>query len=882
MAQETTAPEWSTDRLRTLFLDFFKEKGSLELPSSSLVPQDDPTVLLTTAGMQQMIPYMLGGREPPARRLCSVQKCFRTTDIDQVGNPRTLTFFEMLGNFSIGDYFKAEAIPWAWELLTRRLGLPRERLWATVHPSDAEAYELWRKTDLLPDHLHKLEDNWWGPPGASGPCGPDSEIYLDRGEALGCGRPDCAPGCDCDRYLEIWNLVFMQFFQDESGHRDDLPRKNIDTGMGLERLAAVMQDVPTVYETDGFRPILAKIEALTGHTYGADARNDYGMRVLADHSRAMTLLVSDGVFPSNEGRGYVLRRIVRRAVRYGRLLGLTGPFLGSLVDVVARVMGGRYTLLVSNRDSIQRVIGQEEERFSATLQSGLVLLERWIAEARARGETKLSGALLFKLYDTHGFPYELSTEILAEAGLSANEAEYRQALEEQRQRSRTATAFSHAAGAGLGASVEDAPATVFLGYRTTVAPGHIMALLDEAGKPRTSLKASEAGSIVLDETPFYAEGGGQVGDQGELRADGGVFVVEDTRSDGSGHTIHLGRVREGKLATGAVVEARVDAERRARTAKHHTVTHLLHKALRDVLGEHATQAGSLVNPRVARFDFANPGPMTPEQLRAVNEAINTQILRDLPVETTVVPYNEAIQGGVWALFGEKYGDDVRVVRVGDYSQELCGGTHVGRSGEIGSAYIASESGIGSGMRRVEVVAGPAALEWVQSRLAQLDRVASAVNAPPEAAADRVAALTAELQAARRELSKLQAASAKDRAEELAEAAESLDGLRVVAARVDAANQDALGETADQVRKRLGAGVVVLGAVIQDRPQFVAALTPEAVQAGLSAGTIVGRIAKVAGGGGGGKPDFARSGGKDATQLDAALALVPQLVREARS
>jgi alanyl-tRNA synthetase len=882
MSRETAALVWTTDRLRTVFLDFFKEKGSLELPSSSLVPQDDPTVLLTTAGMQQMIPYLLGRREPPARRLCSVQKCFRTTDIDQVGNPRTLTFFEMLGNFSIGDYFKAEAIPWAWELLTRRLELPRERLWATVHPTDEEARALWRQTDLLPDHLRELDDNWWGPPGASGPCGPDSEIYLDRGEALGCGRPECAPGCDCDRYLEIWNLVFMQYFQDEAGRREPLPQRNIDTGMGLERLAAVMQDVPTVYETDGFRRILDRIEQLTDQPYGAEPQRDYAMRVLADHSRAMTFLVADGVYPSNEGRGYVLRRIIRRAVRYGRVLGLSGAFLGSLVDVVAEIMGGRYPILTSNRDGIQRVVSQEEERFSATLQSGLALLERWIGEARARGETRLSGELLFKLYDTHGFPYELSTEILGEAGLDADDAQYRQALEAQRARSRAATAFSHAAGAGLSQSVEDAPPSVFLGYRTLVAPGRVLARLDGEGRATPRLAEGQPGSVVLDETPFYAEGGGQVGDQGELATDGSRFVVEDTRSDAGGHHLHVGRVAEGELVAGMIVEARVDAERRARTAKHHTVTHLLHKALRDVLGQHATQAGSLVNPRVARFDFANPGPLTPEQLRAVNEAINTQILRDLPVETTVAPYSEAVQGGVWALFGEKYGDEVRVVRVGDYSQELCGGTHVTRSGEIGSAYVASESGIGSGLRRVEVVAGPAALEWVQGRLAQLDRVASTVNAAPDAVAERVAALSAELQATRRELSRLQATAARGQAEELIDKAASVDGLRLVAARVEAPNPDALGETADQIRKKLGPGVVVLGAVIDERPHFVAALTPEAIQAGLSAGKLVGQIAKVAGGGGGGKPDFARAGGKDASQVDAALALVPELVRAARS
>ncbi|HWP29322.1 MAG TPA: alanine--tRNA ligase [Chloroflexota bacterium] len=872
--------QWSSERLRSLFVDFFKEKGSLEVPSSSLVPQDDPTVLLTTAGMQQFIPYMLGRREPPARRLVSVQKCFRTTDIDEVGNPRTLTFFEMLGNFSIGDYFKAEAIAWAWEFVTERLGLPRERLWVTVHPTDEEAAALWLDQGVPAERIRRLEDNWWGPPGLAGPCGPDSEIYIDRGPALGCGRPDCGPGCDCDRFLEIWNLVFMQYYQDEHGRREPLAQRNIDTGMGLERIAAVMQNVPTVYETDLFRPLLARITALTGQAYGADPRQDFSMRVLADHSRAMTFLVSDGVFPSNEGRGYVLRRIIRRAVRYGRLLGLTEPFLAPLVDVVCDLMGGRYPLLVSNRAEIQRVIAQEEARFLATLQSGLALLERWIAEARASGTPVLAGERLFRLYDTYGFPYELSVELLREAGLQADEAGYRRALEEQRARSRAAAGFGHAAGATLAASVADAPPTLFLGYTTTVAPGRVLALRTAAGLPCARLRTGERGAVVLDESPFYAEAGGQVGDQGELRGAEALFVVEDTQADEAGHILHLGYVAAGELATGMQVEARVDAERRARTARHHTVTHLLHKALREVLGPHAVQAGSLVSPRVARFDFANPGPVAPDQLREVERAINAQILRDLPVTTEIMPYAEAMQQGVWALFGEKYGDQVRVVRVGDYSQELCGGTHVHHSGEIGSAYIVSESGIGSGMRRVEVVAGPAALEWVASRLALLERIATTVGAPVDAAAERVQALTAELQAARRELSRLEAALANARAAELVETAQQVDGLRVVAARVEASSMDALGHTVDRVRGRLGPGVVVLGAVINSRPMFVASVSPEAQRRGLTAGALVGRVAAVTGGGGGGRPDFARAGGKDASQLDAALALVPELVRSA--
>ncbi len=882
MREQTTAPVWTSGRLRQLFIDFFKEKGSLEVPSSSLVPQDDPTVLLTTAGMQQMVPYMLGRREPPARRLCSVQKCFRTTDIDQVGNPRNLTFFEMLGNFSIGDYFKAEAIAWAWEFVTERLRLPRERIWVTVHPTDDEAAALWLAQGLPPERIGRLEDNWWGPPGAAGPCGPDSEIYVDRGEAFGCGRPDCAPGCDCDRFLEIWNLVFMQFFQDEDGSRRPLAQRNIDTGMGLERLAAVMQEVATVYETDLFRPILTRIEELAGGAYGADARRDYAMRVLADHSRAMTFLVSDGVQPGPEGRGYVLRRIIRRAVRYGRQLGLSGPFLGTLVDVVGDLMGQWYPELRSNRAAIQAVIAKEESRFSGTLERGLSLLEQWIAEAQARGERVLSGERLFELHDTHGVPFEVSAEVVRESGLEPDEEGFRAALAAARERSRASAAFKVAAGVGLGPSVEEAAPTVFLGYQTLSAPARVLALLDAQGRPTSRLVAGERGAVVLDITPFYAEGGGQVGDQGVLQSGECTFTVEDCKSDGTGHHLHFGRVLAGELRPGQPVEARVDGVLRARTAKHHTVTHLLHKALRDVLGPQAVQAGSLVSPRVARFDFANEGPLSPEQLRAVSAAINEQILRDLPVTTEELPYAEAIQQGVWALFGEKYGERVRVVRVGDYSQELCGGTHVRHSGEIGSAYIASETGIGSGMRRVEVVAGPAALEWVEGRLGQLARVAETVGAPADAAAERVQALVAELQAARRDLSRLEKQIAAARADELAARAEAIDGLQVVAARVDASSKEALGETADRIRNRLGPSVVALGAVIEARPHFVVSVSSEAQQAGLKAGALVKEVARVAGGGGGGRDSFATGAGRDASRLDEALAQVPRLVREASS
>ncbi|HEY8476627.1 MAG TPA: alanine--tRNA ligase, partial [Chloroflexota bacterium] len=661
----------TSEEIRRAWLDFFKGKGHLEMPSSSLVPHDDPTVLLTTAGMQQMIPFMLGREQPPRRRLVSIQKCFRTTDIDSVGNLRNLTFFEMLGNFSIGDYFKAEAIAWAWEFVLDWLKLPADRLWITVHPTDDEAVDLWLRTGVPRERIVPLEENWWGPPGLSGPCGPDSELYLDRGEALGCGRPDCKPGCDCERFLEFWNLVFMQYYQDEHGHRTPLAQKNIDTGAGLERLSAIMQECRSVYETDLFRPIVAGVERLTGLTYGASPEQDFGLRVLADHGRGMTFLVGDGVVPSNEGRGYVLRRIVRRAVRYGRLLGLDRPFLTHIVDLVIDRMGKVYPSLIADRERIRQTVATEEERFAATLQAGLALLERWTAEARDRGERSLSGELVFKLYDTYGFPKELTAEILRERGLTFDEDEYRRAMEEQRARSRAAGRFA-VAGRALGTTL-DVPRTEFLGYEATSAEGRVLALQRD-GVPVEAMGEGETGVVVLDRTPFYAEAGGQVGDTGVLVGPAGRFLVEDTQSDGAGHHLHLGRVVEGVLQLGETVQATVDARRREDIMRHHTVTHLLHQALQDVLGPHALQAGSLVSPDVARFDFAHPRPVSPEELERVAEIVNQKILADAPVTATWMSLEEARSLGAKMLFGEKYGERVRVVSIDGYSRELCGGT----------------------------------------------------------------------------------------------------------------------------------------------------------------------------------------------------------------
>jgi alanyl-tRNA synthetase len=869
----------TSDDVRRAFLDFFKSKQHLERPSSSLVPsQDDPTVLLTTAGMQPLIPYMLGRAQPPAPRMVSVQKCFRTTDIDAVGNPRNLTFFEMLGNFSIGDYFKPEAVSWAWELVTEWLRISPERVWITVHPSDDEARQLWLEIGIPSQRIGALEDNWWGPPGAEGPCGPDSELYFDRGEALGCGRPTCAPGCDCDRYLEFWNLVFMQFFQDRQGNRTALPRPNIDTGMGLERTTAIVQDVPSVYETDLFRPISDAVAALAGASYGRDQRTDYALRVLADHGRAMTFLAADGVAPSNEGRGYVMRRVIRRAVRYGQKnLGIERPFTRQLAGCVIDRMAGHYPELTAQHEAIYGLVETEEKRFRETLAAGESRLSEWISEAEQSGIKQIAGERLFVLHDTYGFPFDLSAESLADHGLEADRAGFDRAMSEQQARSRRREAAGHVVGS---AGLEAAPPSEFVGHEQLAVPAEILAVQGDSGS-LTELVEGQGGVLVLDRTPFYPEGGGQVGDRGHIHLEGdGLFQVQDTQQDPAGRILHHGKVLAGRIQAGAQVRAEVDRPQRKETARHHTLTHLLHQSLRDVLGPGTQQRGSLVAPGVARFDFNYQAPLSEAQRHEIQERINAGVLANLDVTWQVVPLEVARHSGALMIFGEKYGDEVRVVSIGDLSRELCGGTHVHQSSDVGTAVILRETGIGSGLRRVEVVAGQTGLEHVERRLQDVHEIARRLNVPVDDARRRVDELLGQLDEARREIERLSARLAARRADELAGRVQQIDGVNVVATRLEDSLAHSLAEQWDAIRVKIKSGVVFLGAAGADKTSLLVGVTEDLSARGLQANQLMPVFAALAGGKGGGNARLARGSGSAPELLGPALEAAPRLVAEA--
>ena len=867
----------TSDEIRSAFLGFFEGKGHTVVPSSSLIPEGDPTLLFTTAGMVQFKPYFIGEAEPPNRRLTSCQKCFRTTDIEEVGDPSHLTFFEMLGNFSAGDYFKKEAIAWAWEFVTEHLGLDPERLWATIYLDDDEAYGYWVETGVPPERIVRLgkEDNYWGPAGETGPCGPCSEIIYDFGPEFGCGQPDCNPSHNCGRWLELWNLVFMQYHQDAQGNLTPLPRKNIDTGMGLERASALLQNVKSVYDTDLFVPIVAKAAELAQVEYGRDERRDRSVRVIAEHGRAVAFLIGDGVLPSNEGRGYVLRRILRRAVCHGRLLEIQEPFLSQVAQAVIDLMGPIYPELTARESFILNVIAQEEERFQQTLDIGLSLLDELMADLRAREERVIPGVEAFRLYDTYGFPLDLTREMAAEQGFCVDEDGFAAAMAEQQERARAAAKF------GLEAREEfyrqlNLPATRFVGYDQLDIKSQIIGLVSE-GQEVESVNQSQEVEVVLDTTPFYAEAGGQVGDTGSIIGEEGEIEVTDTQSPLPDLIVHYGRVIRGQLKIGDTVEARVDSERRLDIARNHTATHLLHKALREVLGEHAQQSGSLVAPDRLRFDFPHLAALTPEELMEIERRVNAKIRENLPVTAQMMGYDEAIGMGAVALFGEKYGEVVRVVSIGDYTHELCGGTHLRATGEIGFFHIMGESSIGAGLRRIEAVTGRGAEEYVRQRLALLEAAAAEMQARPAEIKEKVASLLAEVQGQRKEIARLRRRLAKRDVEALLGRVEVVQGVKVLAAQVEAANMEMLREMSDWLRDKLGSGVIVLGAVMDERPGFVAAVTPDLVERGLHAGRLVKEVARVVGGGGGGRPTMAQAGGKDATKIGDALRLVAELI-----
>ena len=868
----------TSDEIRAAFLGFFEEKGHKIIPSSSLIPRGDPTLLLTSAGMVQFKPYFLGEVLPPSRRLASCQKCFRATDIVSVGDPGHLTFFEMLGNFSIGDYFKQEAISWAWEFVTQRLGLSPERLWVTIFLDDDESFRIWREVGIPEERILRFgeEDNFWGPAGDSGPCGPCSEIHYDFGEEFGCGKPSCRPNCDCGRFSEIWNLVFTQYNQDKDGHRTLLPKPNIDTGMGLERTAAVVQGKTSVYETDLFVPLIQKISKLAGRKYGSDDAVDNAMRVIVEHSRGIAFLIADGVIPSNEGRGYVLRRVLRRTALFGRRLGLDKPFIGEVAEATIEQMGHIYPEIVQRQGFILQVIENEEARFSETLSTGLELLDGIMEEAASKGRHKILGKQAFKLYDTYGFPVELTTEIAADRGFSVDLAGFEKEMDKQRERAKAVPKFRLAKKETW--SIYD-QVTPFVGYHSLKHKSNIISLLVDNESTGTIKEGQEAG-LILETTPFYGEMGGQVGDTGEIRGPTGRFLVTNTIRVPPDIIIHQGKVVEGYLSAGDEVEAEVDRERRLDIARNHTATHLLQSALRQVLGEHVQQRGSLVAPDRLRFDFSHLTALTREQIVEVNHIVNEKIRHNLRVYDEDIPYKKAIEEGAIALFDEKYGDVVRVVEIGEtiVSAELCGGTHVAFTGGIGFFHIISESSIGAGLRRIEAVTGRGAEAYINQRLSDLQEIAQSVEASLDEVKDKVSKhLIAELDKLEKQVLALERELAKKTAESLLAQAEVINGVTVLAARVPSLPMPSLREMSDLLRDRLKSAVVVLGTVYEDKPAFLAAVTPDLVARGYDAGKIVKQVAKVTGGSGGGKPSLAQAGGKDKKKLDEALKLVKSLI-----
>jgi alanyl-tRNA synthetase len=874
------------DELRQAFLSFFQDRGHEIIPSSSLVPHKDPTLLLTSAGMVQIKPYFLGLETPPSRRLASCQKCFRTTDIDSVGDSKHLTFFEMLGNFSVGDYFKKETILWAWDFVTKYLKLPEERLWITIYRDDDEAFAYWRQIGVPAGKILRFgdKDNFWGPVGDSGPCGPCSEIHYDLGEEFGCGKTECKPNCDCGRFSEIWNLVFTQYNQDPNGQRTILPEPNIDTGMGLERTLAAIQGKSSPYETNLFFPLVDCICRLSGKKYGRDKNTDRAIRIVAEHSRGIAFLIADGVMPSNEGRGYVMRRILRRASVFGRKLGLNDPFLNEMAEVAVSTMSHIYPELVANQSLITEVIRAEEEKFITTLDTGLNLVEKLIGEASAQERGGLTSEEVFRLYDTYGFPPELTAEIVREKGLSIDWEGFQTQMEKQRERARVSqrvvTGSVHMRGKGelkVKATVTHKQ-TRFVGYRKYSSRAKVRDLVTNESSVRSVAESSEV-DIILTKTPFYGEMGGQLGDSGEISSQKGTIAVTNTLRTPSDVIIHRGKVIEGSISVGDEVEAKVDVARRLDIARNHTATHLLQAALRQTLGSHVYQKGSLVDAERLRFDFSQLAPITEEQLKEIQRQVNEWIRQNLKAEAKVLPYKQAIAEGAIALFEEKYGEEVRMLKIGEpaISKELCGGTHVSSTGEIGIFLITSESSIGTGLHRIEAATGRKAESLIESRLTALQGLAQEVEGSLEEVPGRVKALIGELEAERKRAISLERELSHRIAEDLLIQVEQVSGVTVLAAKVPALTMPILREMGDILRDRLKSAIIVLATVYEGRPNFLAMVTPDLIAKGFHAGDIINQVAKVTGGGGGGKATMAQAGGKDATKIDEALKLVKSIV-----
>ncbi len=865
--------KYGVNELRKMYLDFFKSKDHLVMNSFSLVPHNDNSLLLINAGMAPLKPYFTGAEIPPKRRVATCQKCIRTGDIENVGKTaRHGTFFEMLGNFSFGDYFKREAIAWSWEFLTEVVGLEADRLYPSVYLEDDEAWNIWHEEIGIPEERifrFGKADNFWEH--GAGPCGPCSEIYYDRGEKYGCGKPDCTVGCDCDRYIEVWNNVFTQFENDGNGNYELLKMKNIDTGMGLERLATVVQDVDSIFDVDTMQALRDRVCEFAKTEYKTDEKKDISIRLIVDHIRSSTFMISDGIMPTNEGRGYVLRRLIRRAARHGRMLGIDGSFLSKLSETVIEGSKGGYPELEEKKDFIFKVLAQEEDKFSKTIDQGLSILADMEAELEKNGTKTLEGKDAFLLYDTYGFPIDLTKEILEEKGYAIDEAGFKVCMEEQRVKARNARAVTNYMGAD--ATVYDQISaeitSEFTGYSELSCESEITVLTTDA-ELTEALTEGVRGTVFTAKTPFYATMGGQTGDKGVIFCEAGKFVVEDTISLRGGKYGHVGYMAEGMIKTGDAVTLTVDEAGRKNTCKNHSATHLLQKALKTVLGSHVEQKGSLVTPDRLRFDFAHFQAMTAEELAEVEAIVNAEIAAGLAVETNIMSIEDAKKTGAMALFGEKYGDEVRVVSMGDFSKELCGGTHVGNTAEITTFKIVSEAGIAAGVRRIEALTGEGVFAYYKSAEKELAEAAKLLKTTPANILDKIAALQAELKAVMSENESLKSKLAKDALGDVMNQVCEVEGVKLLPAKLEGVDMNGLRDLGDQLREKLGEGVVLLASVTDGKVNLMAAATDGAMKKGAHAGNLIKGIAALVGGGGGGRPNMAQAGGKNPAGVDAAL------------
>lgn len=870
------------NQLRESFLKFFEGKGHLILPSFSLIPESDKSLLLINSGMAPLKPYFTGQETPPRKRVATCQKCIRTPDIERVGKTaRHGTFFEMLGNFSFGDYFKKEAIEWGWEYVTQVLKLPLDRLWVTIYHEDDEAFEIWTKDiGLDSDRVVRMgkEDNFWEI--GVGPCGPSSEIFFDRGPEHGCGHEDCAIGCDCDRYVEFWNLVFTQFNKDEDGNYHPLEHPSIDTGMGLERIAAIMQGVNTLFEVDTIKNIMAEISKISGVEYGDKESTDISLRVITDHIRGTVFMISDGILPSNEGRGYVLRRILRRAARHGKLLGIKDIFLTQIAKVVIRESKEAYPELKDKEEYIVKIIEIEEKRFDETIDQGLDILKDYIHDLKKESSKVLDGQKAFRLYDTYGFPLDLTKEILEEEGLSVDEDGFNEQMKIQRERARAARQETDYMGADNPTYklINANDVTEFKGYETLETRSRILNIIKDNQKVQSAYEGDQV-LLVLDQTPFYAESGGQVGDRGVVESDTAKVEIEDVSKVFGSHIIHKGKVVSGEISINDEVEAKVDKNARMATARNHSTTHLLHKALKAVLGPHVEQAGSLVTPTRLRFDFSHFAPLTSEEIERIEEIVNEKIMEGLPVETIETTYDEAKELGAIALFGEKYGDVVRVVKMGDFSTELCGGTHLSNTGQAGLFKIISETGIAAGVRRIEAVTGFGAHQWLKELNELLHNVSDTLKTNPNGLVQKAEGLVQQVKEYEQEIQQLKRQIAQGTIEELVNSKQSVGDVNYITAKIDNQDMNSLREIADILRNKLKSGVVVLASENQQKVNLVAAATKDLVNRGVHSGNLIREIAKETGGGGGGRPDMAQAGGKDPSKISQALEKVKVLLEQ---